>query len=152
MNKIQTKYPLHKLNWIYMPVVVDDGIYGCDCHCCSNCSSLFFYFYFYLSWVCWISSLVRCAGGPFDKACGWTLLYLQFSSWRSNWGLLPSPWAAKCFESDMGSTLCFVLLMHIIRLLVVLEVLLWVWWEYIFSFDKLPSFDLSGQFSANDQK
>jgi hypothetical protein len=66
--------------------------------------------------------------------------------------LLPSPWAAKCFESDMGSTLCFVLLMHIIRLLVVLEVLLWVWWEYIFSFDKLPSFDLSGQFSANDQK
>jgi hypothetical protein len=67
--KSKQKYPLHKLNWIYMPIVVDDGIYGCDFHCCSNCSSLFFISVFICP-GCWVSSLVQCAGGPFDKACG----------------------------------------------------------------------------------
>jgi hypothetical protein len=149
MNNIQTKYPLHKLNWIYMwLMMVSMGVTVTVVQTAPVC----LFISVFICPGCWVSSLVRCAGGPFDKACGWTLLYLQFSSWRSNWGLLPSLWAAKCFEFDMGSTLCFVLLMHIIRLLVVLEVLLSVWWEYIFSFDKLPSFGLSGQFSANDQK
>lgn len=151
MNKIQTKYPLHNLNWIYMPVVVDNGIYGYDCHCCSNCSSLFFYFCFYLSWVLGFLTSAVCRRAVWQSL--WmnvTLPSILLLEKQLRFAALPFSSKILWVWHGWYFVLCFADAYY--KTFVVLEVLLWVWWDYIFSFDKLPSFGLSGQFSANDQK